>query len=246
MDVPLESLEAALIRKELRKRSLLQEPYLEVGCGDGFNLERFSKMGMRGVGLDSSPEAISLLREKKIPGVAVIAEDFLSSSAFPTQPRIIFMLNLLEHVHEDDRFIAKAFSLLPQNGYLVIAVPANQKAYGFADSNAGHIRRYEKQALREKLRNAGFCIDTWMSVGFPINRGYTWLFNILNKKRQSRLDEAQTPLSGIRNKKDYYGGGFDAVAKIAYPILGVLIQLDRLFTRTNLGNNILVFAKKVA
>ncbi len=244
MDVPLEALEASLIQQELRKRSLINEPYLEVGCGDGFNLERFSKMGMRGTGLDRSPEAIAILREKKLPGVEEIAEDFLATTSLATQPRTIFMLNFLEHVHQDAEFIKKAFSFLPQNGYLIIAVPANQKAYGFADANAGHIRRYEKQELENKLRDAGFKIDTWLSVGFPVNRSYTWLFNLLNKKRHIKIDETQTPLSGIRHQEGYYGGGFDFVAKVAYPILGVLIQLDRLFTRTNLGNNFVVIAKK--
>lgn len=244
MDVPLETLEASLIQKELRKHMLLHESYLEVGCGDGFNLERFSKMGMRGTGLDSSSEAIALLREKNLHGVEVIAADFLTSSPLTKQPRVIFMLNLLEHVREDVAFLTKAFSLLPQDGYLVIAVPTNQKAYGFADSNAGHIRRYDKGELIEKLQRSGFTVDTWLSVGFPVNRSYAWLFNALNKKRKRNPDEAQTPLSGIRHREGYYGGGFDMAAKLAYPLLGFLIQLDRLFVHTNLGNNVIVFAKK--
>lgn len=154
------------------------------------------------------------------------------------------MLNVLEHIKNDEDFLKKAFEILPQGGYLIIAVPANQKAFRFADINAGHIRRYEKKELQSKLENNGFIIEKWMSVGFPLNRTYTWLFNFLNKNKINKSTEEQTAFSGIRNKEGYYGGLFDFVAKILFPILCVLIKIDGFFINSNLGNNFIVFTKK--
>ncbi len=247
MDLPLESLEISIIEQTLRKKDLLAATYLEVGCGDGFNLERFSRLGMHGLGIDLSPEAIAIVLAKKLPGVLVRPGNFFTESQeLPVAPRLIFMLNILEHIEEDKKFIERAFTILPPNGYLIIAVPANQRAFGFADENAGHLRRYDEQELLSKLKPAGFLIEEWFNVGFPVNRLYTWLFNFLNKKKFRQTNRSQTLTSGIRHKKAYYGGIFDVLAKLSFPILTVIIQIDRLFINTSLGNNFVVFAKKPA
>jgi SAM-dependent methyltransferase len=244
MDVPLEFLERSIIKKTIRRKSLISERYLEVGCGDGFNLEMFSEMGMSGSGIDIAEDAIESAKSRKLKNADIRVMDFLASDSITPPPHIIFMLNILEHIQDDHFFFEKAYQMLPKGGFLVIAVPANSHAYGFADANAGHARRYDTKELREKLEKRGFSIDSWFSVGFPVNRTYTWLFNFLNKNRKRKDGNEQTKLSGIRNKDGYYGGIYDAVAKIAFPVLKVAIQLDRLFLRTNLGNNIVVFARK--
>ena len=78
MDIPLESLEISLILKWLRRKKLEKEPFLEVGCGDGFNLEYFSRRGMRGIGIDNSSEALARARAKKLDGVTLVSGDFLA------------------------------------------------------------------------------------------------------------------------------------------------------------------------
>jgi SAM-dependent methyltransferase len=245
MDLPLELLELALIRQRLEQTQLVKEPYLEVGCGDGFNLEEFSRIGMRGAGIDISAEAVAILKAKNLPGVAVISGDFLRHE-FPDRPKVVFMLNCLEHIPDDHLFIERAAALLADGGYLVIATPAHQRLFGFADANAGHVRRYERADLEAKLRTAGFAIDTWYTVGFPVNRSYTWLFNALNKGKRSEVELRNTERSGIRHSENYYGGIWDVVAKVGFPVLKIAIWIDRLFVHTDLGNNFVVFARKTA
>ncbi len=243
MDLPLESLELTLIKKLLKKHELLTKNYLEVGCGDGLNLECFSKLGMRGEGLDLSPDAVRLARAKNLPGVTINQGDFLETTK--KDSGLILMLNVLEHVADDLAFFRQASSLLPAGGYLIIAIPANSKAFRFADRNAGHLRRYDRQELKSKLAEAGFAIEEWLDVGFPTNRFYTWLFNWLKRNQAvTKSDLDQTLASGIRHHEAYYGGIFDALAKIAFPILKIIIQIDRLFVHTKLGNNFIVLARK--
>ena len=245
MDLPLEILELSLIKRGLKKRKLIKEPYLEVGCGDGLNLEQFSELGMSGVGIDVSSEAVKIVFEKHLKNVQIVRTDFLTYKDFQLRSKVIFMLNLLEHTHEDIKFIQKAAEILPQGGFLVIAVPAHSKSYGFADANAGHIRRYDATELRQKLQEAGLTVDEWLEVGFPINRTYTWFFNFLNRNKPQTPIETQIEVSGIRNKDGYYGGIFDLVAKIVFPILKIIIHVDQLFIHSHLGNNFVVFARKV-
>jgi SAM-dependent methyltransferase len=244
MDLPIEFLERSLIKSGLKKRNLLKDPYLEVGCGDGFNLEEFSKIGMSGAVIDTSIEAIRIVKSKNLRGVEPICADFMTYDNYRSYPKVILILNVLEHIGDDNCFIEKAMELLSHGGFLIISVPARSRSYGFADANAGHIRRYDENELREKIERYGFTIDEWLDVGFPINRSYTWAFNYLNRKRPKVPIEAQTKISGIRNKTGYYPGKFDFIAKIAFPILKILIQIDRLFIRSGLGNNFIVFAKK--
>lgn len=242
MDVPLEALEYSLIRKGLKKRKLVATPFLEVGCGDGYNLERFSSLGMRGIGIDVSREALTIARSKKMHDIAILECDFLEYTPIE-RSAVIFMLNILEHIESDRAFIQKASELLLSGEYLVIATPTRSAAYGFADVNAGHVRRYEKNDLLEKLRSGGFEVEEWLSVGFPVNRTYTWIFNFLNRHRMGNIEQ-KTILSGIRTKDGYYGGFFDVIAPIAFPILTLCINIDRLFVKTGLGNNCVVFARK--
>lgn len=79
MDLPLELLERSLIERELKRKDLLNKFYMEVGCGDGFNLDRFSILGMNGIAMDQSLDAIKILRMKNLPGVEVIQADFMET-----------------------------------------------------------------------------------------------------------------------------------------------------------------------
>src|SRR3989344_3578146 len=123
MDLPLERLELSIIGREIKGRRLIRAPYLEVGCGDGFNLEEFSSLGMRGVGVDVSKEALDITRAKHLPNVVLEHKDFLFYNP-NNLPEVIFMLNTLEHVGDDMVFLKKAHALLSVGGYLVIAVPS--------------------------------------------------------------------------------------------------------------------------
>lgn len=198
---------------------------------------------MCGSGIDLSREAIKMAEKKKLPRIDLVETDYLKYEP-ATRPALIFMLNVLEHVTNDRAFLLRAADLLPHDGHLIIATPMFQRAFGFADVNAGHVRRYDYAELVQKLSDAGFVVDEIMSVGFPVNRCYTWLFNFLNRHRSGEVRMEKTLESGIRTRQGYYGGFYDSIAPIAFPMLTLLIQIDRLFIRTRWGNNSIVFARK--
>lgn len=242
MDVPVEKRELQIIKRQIIKKGFFYS-FIEVGCGDGFNLKEFSRIGLKGIGLDISKEAIKKANSRRLKNIRLIHGDFLK---LKIKINLIFMLNVLEHIEDDISFLAKANSLLLKGGILVIAIPANSKTYGFADINAGHYRRYDRREIEEKLKNIGFKIDEIFSVGFPVCNFYTWFFNYFNKGKLKnlRIKRNKSLISGIEYKEKYYPNVFQKVSKIIFPILSILIKMDEFFLKSNLGNNLIVFAHK--
>lgn len=238
VDIPIQRREVGLIIKFLRKRNLLNSLYAEVGCGDGSNLKVFSKNKMKGYGIDISPMAIEILKKKDLPNTSVIKYDFLK---FNKKVDLVFMLNILEHVGNYIEFINKGYEILNNNGFLIICVPVNPNSFGYADRNAGHVRRFCERELLNKLKSRGFRNIEVLHVGFPVSDFYTYLFNLLNKNKKVK---PQNLYSGIRYKKNYYPGIFDILSKILFPILVYLIKIDMFFSKTKLGNNVVVFCQK--
>ncbi|SPQ00555.1 conserved hypothetical protein [Candidatus Sulfobium mesophilum] len=70
----------------------------------------------------------------------------------------IIGLNVLEHI-EDDILALKNLRLLVAFGRLLLIVPALRILYGVEDKAVGHIRRYEKPELVEKLSKAGWHVE---------------------------------------------------------------------------------------
>jgi len=238
MDMPLETRERELIVKWLKRNNFINKKFVEVGCGDGFNLEAFSELGMSGTGIDISDKALELARKKRLKRIRILKYNFLK---YQKKTGLVFMLNFLEHVKNDTDFMKKANDILPNEGYLVIAVPINPKVYGYADVNAGHMRRYTKAELERKLAIASFKIPYSYHVGFPICDIYTSTFNFIfrNKKTHAKNFE-----SGIRNGVNYYPSVFNLLSKFLFPIILFLIKLDFMFLHTKFGNNIVLFCKK--
>jgi len=142
MDVPLEKREIEIIKKWIKKNHLEKKEFIEVGCGDGLNLEEFSKLGMKGIGIDISKYALDIVENKKLRNIEIKKTDFLKYNNNKNNPGMIFMLNFLEHVKNPGDFIKKAYNVLKKDKHLIISLPVNPKSYGFADKNAGHVQRF--------------------------------------------------------------------------------------------------------
>ncbi len=78
--------------------------------------------------------------------------EFYQKQQFDT----IIMINVLEHISDDQEFIRNVFRSLPPGGTFVVYVPALQWLYGPVDKKAGHYRRYEKKALQRLFEVEGF------------------------------------------------------------------------------------------
>lgn len=73
-------------------------------------------------------------------------------------PDSVIYVNVLEHIAEDERELRAVRQTLSGGGRMFLFVPALPWLYGTFDERIGHVRRYSKPELEEKLRRAGFKI----------------------------------------------------------------------------------------
>jgi SAM-dependent methyltransferase len=71
----------------------------------------------------------------------------------------IVLVNVLEHILDDDPLLSQIHRSLRPGGHLLLFVPALEWNYGSLDKAFEHHRRYSKPVLRKKLEGAGFRVE---------------------------------------------------------------------------------------
>lgn len=82
-------------------------------------------------------------------------------------PDSIIYVNVLEHIADDEGELDAVRRTLSECGRVFIFVPALQWLFGTLDVRVGHVRRYSKSELEEKLRRSGFKILRTTYFDFP-------------------------------------------------------------------------------
>jgi SAM-dependent methyltransferase len=140
---------------------------LEVGAGSGSFSQMLLETGPRSMTLlEPSPNLFSVLTSR-LPamdkkGIArayplTVADAYCGSDPLPTPDTAVYV-NVLEHIEDDEGELRNVYSILPENGHLLIFVPANRWLMGSMDLQLGHCRRYALDELTSKCRSAGFLI----------------------------------------------------------------------------------------
>lgn len=100
------------------------------------------------------------------PHVAVLQGD-IESCADNLHPDSTILVNVLEHVKDDEACLALLHRILQPGGHLLIFVPALPWLYGSMDAAFEHYRRYTRAELERKLRVAGFELRDMRFVNLP-------------------------------------------------------------------------------
>jgi glycosyltransferase involved in cell wall biosynthesis len=146
-----------------RVQPFVGQRVLEVGAGSG-TMTRFLYGRELIVATDRETAYLDRLRNyfRRRPGITVERCDLesdeclaLSKYNFDT----VTLINVLEHTADDAGALRRAHQLLVPGGRVVIFVPADRELFGSMDRGIGHQRRYEKDELTSKLRDAGFEIE---------------------------------------------------------------------------------------
>ncbi len=118
---------------------------LDFGAGKGEFCNRI-KGGIYAVELDFSMHE------------SIVCETKRNIDEFDGVFDLIYSLNVLEHIENDFEILEKFYHKLNEGAYIKILVPAKMELFTKMDENVGHIRRYEKRELVEKIQKAGFKI----------------------------------------------------------------------------------------
>lgn len=139
--------------------NFLSGDILEAGCGTGVFTEKLTYYGNTWA-LDSDEECIKktsqLVGNKALVGYGNLEADrfFFKNKKFNS----IVCLNVLEHIKNEGVALNNLYRLLKTGGYLVLLVPAHNWLFGEMDKTLGHLRRYDKKKLAQKIELTGFKI----------------------------------------------------------------------------------------
>ncbi|WP_294123981.1 class I SAM-dependent methyltransferase [Sphingomonas sp.] len=130
---------------------------LELGAGTGHNLEMLSRFGeVEASELD--PVARGIASERL--GRTVIEAALPDLSMFPAGAYdMVALLDVLEHVTDDQGSLAAIFDRLKPGGALLLTVPINPWMWSAHDVAHHHHRRYRKAEIRQLALDAGYEIE---------------------------------------------------------------------------------------
>jgi SAM-dependent methyltransferase len=143
---------------------------LEVGCGNGHVLRILERVCVGGTvtGMDLSAQRLDFARSRT--NCALRQGDLHQLPRGETFD-LIGMFDVLEHVADDVGAVRTLSQVLTPNGRLVLTVPAHRSLWSYADTHAGHYRRYQVRQLEEVLTAGGLKVQyctQFMAALFPL------------------------------------------------------------------------------
>ena len=86
------------------------------------------------------------------------------------------MINVLEHIPDDQGALRSITDRLEPGGHLAIWVPAFRLLYSDFDTKLGHVRRYRKHEVEADVRRAGYDVVESRYVNAP--GFFSWLLMV--------------------------------------------------------------------
>lgn len=130
---------------------------LEIGCGSGGNIALLQQYAhVEAVEMDDESRSYSISSNN----INIQAGNLPHNIPFKKSSHdLICMFDVLEHIENDQESLEGVYEQLPNNGTLLLTVPAYQWLFSQHDKTHHHFRRYSKSELNKKLQSAGFEIE---------------------------------------------------------------------------------------
>ena len=204
----------SLILKQAKSSPLKM---LDIGAGIGIFADAIKERGHSVVCMEPDARQAILLQAK---GFEVYRSfDMIPNNTFD----MIYALNVLEHIPDDREALTQWSAKLKPDGHILIYVPAFRALFSSMDVKVGHVRRYRRRELIEKVMQAG--LQPVGKVRYADSLGFfaAWLYKLTDK-------------SG-----DIKRGGLIFYDRYCFPLSRTG---DRIFGLL-FGKNVFVVAKKV-
>lgn len=146
-------------RREMLRRVLQHfyaqpsgKKFLEVGFGTGELLSVIESLGFTTSGVDINEAARTHAKQQSHATLYITSFLRFGHKTYDA----IGLFDVLEHQKDDMHFLRHAHTLLKFNGLIFLTVPACPWLWSDIDRLSGHVRRYTKNELSEKLKTSGF------------------------------------------------------------------------------------------
>jgi len=159
---------------------------LDIGCGVGYFLYLNKQQGREVCGIEINKEIVEI-GSKSFGNLNIHIADLDDIGNFSQNVDCISAIDVVEHIENDEEVLDKIFHALPDNGRLILVVPALPQLYGQRDKKAGHYRRYSRNVLKAKLESVGFEIIELRYWNFIAVLPYCISEKILKRELRSNL-----------------------------------------------------------
>lgn len=164
---------------------------MDIGCANGYMLESIRAQSPKTavIGCDYAVPPLLKLAER-LKGIPLLQLDLVHSTLPDAMCDGIVLLNVLEHIEDDDAALRQIRRMLRPKGILVLEVPAGPHLYDPFDRLVGHFRRYRMSELVMKLEAADLRVLNRSHLGFF---GYPafWLLKRRNQRLAGEDDEVE-------------------------------------------------------
>lgn len=198
---------------------------LELGCGTGHNLAMLGGFGrVEASELDDHARALSSERlGRPVEKVALPDLDAFPDGGYD----LIALLDVLEHVPDDQGSLAAIRTRLKPGGALLLTVPANPWMWSAHDVAHHHHRRYRKSEIAALARSAGLEVELlspFNTLLFPLIAGV----RLANKARGYDSADDALPAAPVNRALDtIFGVEAGLIGRVPLPFGVSLVAVLR-------------------
>ena len=147
----------SVIVETLKKFPYPEGYLLDVGGGNGFVSSAIERSGMSVVLVEPGEKGIQNAKKRGVSKLVCSSlEDMkIKDLSIPA----IGLFDVLEHIENDNDFLAQIHKILIVGGRIYLTVPAYDILWSNEDIYAGHFRRYDLKKIKSMLQRAGFIIE---------------------------------------------------------------------------------------
>jgi len=175
---------------------------VDIGAAGGGNTQVLLEWGLNTLAIETEPVGLEILQNKGIRSLKCDATDIpLPDNSFD----FVSMMDVLEHINDDELAIKEIYRILHPTGLLFLTVPMQMSLWSSHDATSMHFRRYEKHGLVALLKQEQFellSFKYWNVILCPV----------LRFRRRFGIGNDLLPPSAISNT-----------------VLSILISLERFF-----------------